>query len=77
MATFSSVEGMFLVAGVSGEFGVRKTNDLSYIKDNVIPGFSGSKVTHYMRILEETNFLYASINKQQILRLELVDLQTF
>lgn len=77
MANFPSVDGMYLIGGSDGEFGVRKTNDPTYLKDNVIPGFSEDSSTQYIQLIEGTNFSYASIEYKQILKLELVNFETF
>lgn len=63
MANFPSVVGMFLIAGSDGEFGVRKTNDLTYVKDTVLVeyGFGDYSMTHYIQLVEGTNFSYASL----------------
>lgn len=77
MASFPTVAGMFLIGSSDGKFGVRKTNDLTYVKDTVISGFTGGITIYFIQVMEGTNFSYASLDKKQILRLELENFETF
>lgn len=73
-----SAIGVFLIASYNGNIGVRKTNDLTYVKDIIIPGIDETPEVpaHLMELLEGTNYFYISFGILEILRLELVNLDT-
>lgn len=49
MSDFPSAVGTFLIGALGAKFGVRKTHDLAYVKDTVIPGGYDSEVkTQYI-----------------------------